>query len=363
MILALQYVRGIAAMMVVYHHTGFQVVKATGDAPLPLWELGAAGVDLFFVVSGFIMWVTTHSTEVGPGQFLCRRVIRVAPLYWLVTLVLLAVSLVIPQLLSTTRFNPYHAGISMLFVPVEHPILADQVLPFFIQGWTLNYEMFFYAIFALAMLLGPALRVRAILGALAFLAFAGLVVQFENPQAKFYTSTILLEFAFGVAIAVLYTRRIAMNALGAVMAVVVGLIALAVAGAAGFAYGASGVDPARTLVWGCPAAAIVYGMVMLDRERGVSRYESLLRLGDSSYSLYLTHIFTLPVVAIAWRLSGLSFAGFSLVGYAALAMSASAVAGWLTYVAVERPLTNMLRDMVRFDGTIERPAMSRRRRA
>src|SRR5215475_9110432 len=101
MILALQYVRGVAAMMVVYHHTAFQVIKTTGEASLPLWELGAAGVDLFFVTSGFIMWVTTEDSRVTPGQFLYRRIVRVAPLYWLATLVLLILSLVLPQLLST----------------------------------------------------------------------------------------------------------------------------------------------------------------------------------------------------------------------------------------------------------------------
>src|SRR5215831_4540480 len=146
MILGLQYVRGIAAMMVVYHHTGFQIFKAGGHVGLPLWQLGAAGVDLFFVTSGFIMWVTTQDAHVTPAEFCYRRIVRVAPLYWLATLFLLGVSLAAPQLLGTTKFDPGHAMESLLFVPVEHPIFAGEALPFIIQGWTLNYEMFFYAV-------------------------------------------------------------------------------------------------------------------------------------------------------------------------------------------------------------------------
>jgi exopolysaccharide production protein ExoZ len=354
MILALQYVRGIAAMMVVYHHAGFQVLKASGEASLPFWQLGAAGVDLFFVISGFIIWLTTHSAPAAPAQFIYRRIVRVAPLYWLLTFVLLIVSLMMPQLLSTTEFNPWHAGMSLLFIPIEHPVLSGEVLPFFIQGWTLNYEMFFYAIFALAMQLTPALRATAILGILGFLALAGRIVHFENLQAKFYTSTIVLEFAFGVSIAVLYIQRKRMSALGAWMAAALGLLALLLAGMTGFAYGPSGFDSARTLVWGLPAAAIVFGVVTLDRAGRVSRFASLLRLGDSSYSLYLTHIFVLPLVVIGWRFLGVGFARFWLVAYAGLAMTACVAVGWLTYEVVERPLTRALGDLVRFERAASR---------
>jgi len=361
MILGLQYVRGIAAMMVVYHHTGFQIFKAGGHVGLPLWQLGAAGVDLFFVTSGFIMWVTTQDAHVTPAEFCYRRIVRVAPLYWLATLFLLGVSLAAPQLLGTTKFDPGHAMESLLFVPVEHPIFAGEALPFIIQGWTLNYEMFFYAVFALTLLLAPAVRLVTVTGVLAALAVVGLLVQFENLQAKFYTSTIMLEFAFGAAIGALHGRaRSEILPFASAALATLGVVALLLAGMNGFAYGPSGFDPTRTLIWGGPAAAMVFGVVMLDRAGRVRRSASLSRLGDSSYSLYLTHIFTLPLTVIAWRSTGLGFTGLWLVAYAVLAMAACALVGWLTYATVERPLTRMLRDVVQFSpGLPGSPASQR----
>ena len=344
MILGLQYVRGIAAMMVVYHHTGFQVLKATGHLALPLWHIGAAGVDLFFVTSGFIMWVTTQDTHVTAAEFCYRRIARIAPLYWLATLFLLGVSLLAPHLLATIKFDPWHAVESLFFLPVGHPILTGEALPFIIQGWTLNYEMFFYALFALVLLLAPEFRFATLIGALAALAVVGLLVQFENLQAKFYTSTIVLEFAFGVAIGALHTRaRSEIPPFWAAALGALGVVALLLVGMNG--YGPSGFDPMRALIWGVPAAAMVFGVVMLDRAGHMGRSQSLLRLGDSSYSLYLTHIFTLPLTVIAWRAAGLGFTGLWFVAYTVLGMAASALVGWLTYAAVERPITRMLRDL------------------
>ena len=343
MIVRIQYLRGIAALMVVYHHVAFQVVRSSGIT-LPLADIGAAGVDIFFVISGFIMWVTTQDNPPAPGVFIRRRIIRITPLYWVMTLMLTLVSLALPELLNTTRFQVEHVVLSMLYIPTQHPEIAGQILPFFIQGWTLNYEIFFYLIFACLLTLNVTLRFLAlafILGSLA--VFGALLPTTGSSIIEFYTSTIILEFLYGVVLGSLFMSNKMRGGRAPLVLLLGGAALLLFTGLVGLKYGANGQAASRALIWGLPAAAIVAGAAFGSAELKQRCHQLSMALGDSSYSLYLSHIFALPVIGLLWRHSVLGFSGPAACAMGLVMLIGAIAGGHLVYILIERPLAVMLR--------------------
>ena len=143
----IQVLRAIAALMVVTQHSRHSV---PGSEFLPLF--GGAGVDIFFIISGFVMSYT--SPIIGGGMkaklkaadiFFRKRLARIVPLYWL------ALAWVARRDFSTPN---NHLVEDFLFIPHFHYLHPTWLSPIIIQGWTLNYEMFFYFVFAIAMLFG-----------------------------------------------------------------------------------------------------------------------------------------------------------------------------------------------------------------
>lgn len=164
----------------------------------------AAGVDLFFVISGFLMWGTTWDSPTTPGRFMLQRIHRIVPLHWAITsfYVLLAA----PHLMQSGAFKPAHGTTSYLFLPWPHPAI-DANQPLVTPGWTLNYGMFFYLVFALGLFL-PERRARlATVALLGGLVAAGPAFASQSAPLQVYTSTMLLEFLFGMGVAVLAARR------------------------------------------------------------------------------------------------------------------------------------------------------------
>lgn len=342
MIVPIQYLRGIAALMVVYHHIAFQLIKRDSNFNLPISSIGAAGVDIFFIISGFVMWISTRTAKLTPAQFMQHRIIRIVPLYWAITLLLAMISLFAPQLLGVTSFKPWHILASLFFVPVEHPRLSGEILPFLIQGWTLNYEMFFYIIFAIAMIFSRIMMFISIMIAFIALITSGIILDPSSIITKFYTSPILFEFLFGVALAQLYLRGLVLPRSGAWFLIGAGVVALIIAGIADVGFGPSGVSPERVIYWGLPSLCITAGVVFLarqeQREGGV-----FWKLGEISYSLYLTHTVVLPAMSILWCQSNFSFHGFSGIVFSVTTGVITVFCGLLSYQLFERPVMLFLK--------------------
>ena len=144
-------------MMVVWGHSVFIIPDIAERLGEPYF--GASGVDLFFVISGFIMVVTTSRTEFTPQKFFLLRSIRVVPLYWLATLAWIAY-----KVFEHSFQGVYPAAIakSLLFIPYSSPGFPRGVWPILANGWTLNYEMFFYALFALSLAAPARVRLAAL---------------------------------------------------------------------------------------------------------------------------------------------------------------------------------------------------------
>lgn len=310
----IQYLRAVAALAVVFFHAA----ERSGHA----FAIGAAGVDVFFVISGFIMWVIAERRPVTPGRFLKERMRRIVPVYWLATGVMVAGALagLFPNLVLTAG----HVAASLFFVPARSPS-SGEIWPVLVQGWTLNYEMFFYVAFAACLFLPARLRLGVIAAAFGLLVAVGLAVSSDSPLLATYTRPIILEFVAGMLIGRLW---LAGRVPGRAVA-----LALVGLGLAGFA--AIGILRLPFDEWTCGplACLLVYGTAALERQGGVARLKVPALLGDASYSIYLWHTFAISVVAKVGAMAGAP-PSLVLVGSAA----AGIAAGLCAWHFVERPL-------------------------
>lgn len=327
---SIQYLRGIAAMLVVFYHVFPQIQRMGFPDSGP--EMLSYGVDIFFVISGFVM---VYSTARHPGRggmgFLRDRIVRIVPLYWALSLVMLAILLLVPAVAQSSFFDPRHIIASFLFIPWLHPV-QHQYWPMLVPGWTLNYEMFFYLIFAIA--LGIAAPRRGLVVALAGAVLVGLtMVPLFMPMsgvAAFYTRSQILEFGYGMVLGELFLRTDRSTSRAWWLAIVVGAAGLVLSPLTrqlltqGFAVGV-------------PALLIVLGAlyVPLDLKGG---WERLARkLGDASYSIYLSHYIFMSALGQIWRRL-LPGGSVSWVSFAVFAVFACALAGIVVYHLIERPL-------------------------
>jgi|ERR1700678_367010 len=331
MIRPIQYLRGLAALMVVWHHSLNQVTGLS--AFIHLREFGTSGVDLFFVISGFIMVVTTTEKPLTAGRFFALRIVRVVPLYWLVTLLMVGCAIAAPHLLKTLQFTPEALAKSLLFIPYYSLSFPSYIWPLLVPGWTLDYEMFFYLLFAISLTIPATYRLGSLVATLIALVAAGYVAQPINPVAYVYTSPLLLEFGAGAVIGSLWMkRRLQIGLPASIAAMLAGASLLYLRGEFS---GYSQMLGAILMVIGCLQATIPSPHDRL-----------LLALGDASYSIYLTHLFALGGLRVVWMNLSSQPSPASAVAFMVVALVICATAGWIWYRLIERPLTSRLRWML-----------------
>jgi peptidoglycan/LPS O-acetylase OafA/YrhL len=261
-------------------------------------------------------------------DFLTRRLIRIVPIYWLFTS--LTVVAVAAGLMKLANLDPGHVVASYAFFPWPRP--GDGNLnPVLGLGWTLNYEMLFYVLFSLALMLPKRIGVVALVGALVGLALLHPLVPKWMFALYFWSEPIVLEFLVGMGIAALYRRGVRISPwIGVPLAIAMIFIP------------PSGAD-VRFLSWGLPAAVIV-ACAVLTPDLPSSRVQRLLSLlGGASYALYLSHPFTVNVIGIAMRKIGLSAA----LPYIAIAALASVAASVVVHLLIEKPASRLLRRQFR----------------
>ena len=335
----IQYLRAVAALMVVWVHALYIIPGAAEQFNVP--NFGGAGVDLFFVISGFIMVVTTAEKEVGPVQFFCRRIVRIAPLYWLATLARIAVP-VYENSFKNLNYPPVVIAKSLLFIPCTavwgHP--PGNVFPILAQGWTLNLEMFFYVLFAFSLTVPRRLRLPVLAVTLVSLSVIGkLFGPFMEPLAWAYTSPLLIEFAAGMILAHGWLRDGSRGwSPWSWLFVAVGACAIGLRDS-------NFITQHSASITIC-AAVIIVG-ACLHPKIGAIQNRPLLELGNASYSIYLFHGFVLEALVWNWHRVFPVVTVASSVLFMALALPLCAVAGWLCYQFIERPLTSRLRKFVK----------------
>ena len=335
-LLSIQYLRAVAALMVVGFHVRPRLLRMGWDGSWPEW-LGC-GVDIFFVISGTIMWLTTCERAVTPQQFLLRRLLRIAPLYYAVTALVVVLMAVAPALVAGGRIDTTHILASFAFLPAAHPIFGtfEPVLP---QGWTLNYEMEFYLLFALTLFAPKNIRPWLLMFALVAIVLMGLG---SDPKSivGFYSSSIILEFGFGLFIGIALTNGARLSKPVACVLLIAGLIGMA----ATWPLVAAGIP--RVCFCGTCAAMIVGGAVFLEMQGSVARNRLLHLLGDASYSIYLTHGLVMSAVGTIWMRAGL-LSPTALIVFVPVSVLGATLAGTLVYRFVEKPLHDLSRKAFR----------------
>lgn len=342
----LEVLRATAALLVVGDHALYYVEikqQVPTWAHNLAWHLGTLGVAIFFVISGFIMTYTAKPlfyTRGGWANFVRRRLIRIVPIYWAAT----AVELV----LAISRSGEVHISNilhSLFFIP-QVTQSGEPLRPILGVGWTLNHEMFFYAVFAVALAFPRRIGIFLVLVTLSGLVVAGSFVKSladtSDPVTvfTFVANPLILLFAAGVVIAIVTDgveppkRLLRVAGPLALLLIAAGTLLFVVA-----------VDQApwpfgwQIAFWLLSATIVTLGI--LGSHGGAPPCLGWLeRLGNASYSIYLFHF---VVIAAFGRVWSAVLAPVDLVVFVPIAVLVATIAGWLVHVGVERPLLETLR--------------------
>lgn len=302
--ISIHYLRGLAAVLVCVFHIFSNVDFMPKHNGAIHWMRG--GVDIFFVISGFVMVQSTDSKDTSPKHFLLQRCRRIVPLYWIATLAAM------PRVTGEW----YLKICSLLFIPAMNPKIG-MMQPVLEPGWTLNYEMFFYVLFAASLVLAREIRIYAVSGVFVALVLAGFIFD-GGGIFGFYTRSIILEFLFGMAIARFGIR--------------LPIIAAPIGFAAMIAMQFFELD--RLISLGLPAAVIVASF--LSAEDRMPSWKWANFLGSASYSIYLFHLIALGVLVYLWPI-----VGKSIVAFTAVTLVGMVLMGCGVYWFLERPMLQM----------------------
>ncbi|KQN33741.1 hypothetical protein ASG37_16450 [Sphingomonas sp. Leaf407] len=334
-----QIARLLAALLVVVHHADHELIQTAiaGWQDYRPWFRfdGSLGVDVFFVISGLIMVLTSGNSfgsVASVRHFLTRRLVRIVPLYWIFTMLMLVAMWFLPGRVAHSQSGGGQIVASLLFWPMQD--MKGLIQPILGVGWTLNYEMFFYVAFGLALLLPRRTGLVTIFASFTLLVLAGQVLPADAPDAlRFWSGPIILEFLFGMIVGLGLQRGWRIGGATAVLMMVVGVTLLWLASDTGLSS-----TPWRWLVGGIPASLIVAGAAM-GPQAGDSAGVRMLRLGgDASYALYLSHPFAINIVSVIWQKLPL----VSPAGYIAATVIVSLATGVLVHLLVERPILDIL---------------------
>jgi exopolysaccharide production protein ExoZ len=323
-VLSIQALRAIAALLVAFAHT-YPELLSFGPTTFPNFFLGAIGVDLFFVISGFIMIYASEPLFrrlASAPYFFARRIVRIVPLYWIASTVMLFL-LVLHERGGPIPDLPLHSIVrSYLFMPANRP--QTGYFPMLSAGWTLYYEMFFYVVFAFAIVLPRLWAVVAVTGVFGFFVYG---IRMWDP--------LLFEFCFGMVIALAYRAQVRLP---------VWLCAAMIAAAIPL-WIWNGLENFVTLDrwqgWGTSAALVVAACALSRFSAPAELMRWPNRLGDASYSLYLFHGLVSIALGKIVRTLGIDPQPHPWL-YAAVLMAACIVAALVIYDRTERPITRSL---------------------
>jgi exopolysaccharide production protein ExoZ len=349
---SLHILRAVASLVVVAHHVPHfldgRVRFAVHD-----FDAGAVGVDIFFVISGFVMYCATSQKSDSWHVFLAKRAIRVIPMYWLVTIAVTAAVWCVPSAFAHFRVSGETLLKSLAFIPTYNE--QGDIRPVIAVGWTLYFELLFYALVAAALPLGGR---RASLIAAAAVVVATLmaaVLALPRPYSAWQLlRPIAIEFALGVGLAhTLHRTRVLQLPIALRLALSAAAMGCGLYLISRVSFHAPAMN--RFQFWGIGALLTVSALALLEPElarmTGLRRFYS--GLGDASYSLYLIHGSVFPVV---WKLMPQSLHESMLLAWAVL-MVAPVAACFPAHYWVEVPLTRGLTSLRKRSPTrVSQPA-------
>jgi len=335
-----QVLRFFAAAAVLFAHLQHEILTRFPDEiafkPFLLID-GGVGVDIFFVISGFIMYHVSYKRFGEQGavrQFLVRRFFRVAPLYYFATLLMLTATVMFSKAVSISQPSFGAIAASFLFFPMTNSL--DQTAPVLKLGWTLNFEAYFYVVFALALALNR--RMGLIVMTLVLSVIVGLAQLLSSPPVPiaFWGQSLAFEFLSGVGVAILYNRGLRLNASVALMIITAGVLLLA-----GMRLTDLTALAPRAVYAGVPAWLIVMAVVCAPFDRRQGRLKRFFVAGgEASFALYIIHPFGIRAGALLWARLSLPPSPWL---YITLLIIVVIMAAFAVNLLIERPLDRIIR--------------------
>jgi len=334
----IQALRGIAVISVILAHLIIAEMKFGGSGKLLsyIYPFRFFGVDMFFVISGFLMIAITRSKPEGPSRafrFLYGRVSRIYPLYWIFTAAVFAVFFIRPEWVNSYQGNRVNVLSSFLLIP-------EETLPMLIVAWTLIHEMYFYIMFFLFLLI---LKGRYFYLWISAWSIAILVVNLSFDQSipfiKLISHPLSYEFIAGCLLAKVYFSKDLRFSTKFLVLVPAAVTVLALIGSYSYYFTTGEVEiPSwyRLFIFGIPAFLVVSSMIYAEKN-GFLLHRSLMFTGNFSYSIYLTHVLTISAIARIWSF----FASDGIIDNIIMIpviFGLTLFAGYLSYRIFEKPL-------------------------
>lgn len=335
----IQVLRAVAVLVVTICHAQFEVSRI-GELPAAvpaatLDGLAGFGVQLFFVISGFVMVYSSEplfGTRRGLFIFLERRLVRIVPLYWIVTTIYLALTLLVEKFDKGYPFSFVLA--SYMFVPAARP---DGVIePLVGQGWSLNYEMLFYFVFALTVCNVRRVSVAMVTVVLVAAVATGQMVHQLPFVISVWTSPLLLYFIFGMWIGLAYREGLSLTLVQGLGLIGIGCVLLFVE-----FYWAPENAVFGIAVWAIPALIVAGASLPKPSLKGPF-WSPVMVIGSASYALYLFHAIPIRTLFLLARWTGFDLERATLA-YVCAAVLISILLAIAIYYLVERPLLKTIR--------------------
>ena len=344
-ITTLEACRGIAALLVVLYHAGGSMFEIYFGYPSGGWfTFGHAGVDFFFVLSGFIIFYVHGNDQDRPDRlqtYAYRRFVRIFPMYWVVTVAMIAASFAVPSIAALSAMQLQSLVLSFF-------LLHHDGYPLVSVAWTLEHELLFYVLFGVA-ILNRKIGLAAF-GVWACLIAYSAIVGSQSVLLDFLGRDFNILFFFGMAAAMVVRKRTipwprTLVVVGAVIFLGGGMLENG---------GLNLKEMLGRMVYGSGATCIVLGLVEAERSAGWRAPSLLLLLGAASYSIYLVHLNALIVVM---KSAGAMNFGAMLPGAVLFAgvVFAAVAAGVICHLVFERPLLTMLRQRKSMRGKATTP--------
>jgi exopolysaccharide production protein ExoZ len=358
-LLGLQALRAFAAGIVALGHVGSEFDSTFGFSTIKDLRLGFfhSGVDVFFVLSGFVMVYVSSGSFGRSGysrDFLIRRIARIAPIYWFYTSVMVAVILIAPSLAPNSSLDWVHVAASYLFWPYRSP---DGALgPIYGVGWTLLYEMMFYVVFAGLVWMQKWRAVLALcLIFVALFCVRLLLISNLPTEIEYWSSPIVFEFAAGAILGALFTDGLRLPRwMGLALAATAFLLWFA----GDAIWGETEMHViGRVLKYGIPSALLVAAATIGvgHKPTGFVWPRWIVLIGDSSYSLYLSHFFSIgATLFVLERFNLLNLAPWPV--WFVLTFGVAVATGYISYLLIERPTLSLTRGWGRRSAKVQRAA-------
>jgi exopolysaccharide production protein ExoZ len=341
-IYTVQYLRACAALLVLLAHVfSYQI----GDRNPFSGLTGHLGVMLFFVISGFIMVYISGSGPFSALIFLKRRAIRIVPLYWLFTSFAALMAALIPSLFKNTVFTWPHFIKSLFFIVHEAPGTGS-LSPLLSLGWTLNYEVYFYIVFAMVAFLSLAPRVIFLTVFFIGAWSIGMLSAPADPVFQFYLNASPLAFLAGTLIGWL-----SLHGWLTPSSLRIWVLGLLAALGLAMALGDNGIPLGQVGFAGQVILAASLLLLGLMLEPKLARWSLLEQLGDASYALYLSHIFVVgAVVHVVRRITGSDGTVATMLA-AVISIVVACAASVVIHKVIEKPMLRLFTRKTKAAGT------------